>query len=285
MRQASDTGRGRGPSSRLSGSSRCPPNFCLLLALRPVGIRALQVTACSLLRKLREPRRCGALSNLSMLLLMTTSCATMAVARHLLAEPNVHSDPAQPVRVELLGSAGCGSADAFFKSLKVHANVRLAAPEEAAEGIQVWIEKTGAEVKGRLEIQTVAGVESREVSAANCAEVLDTLALSASMSMVGASPPTDHAATGVAQHSPMKVLQAKHDRAPKNARLPGVKHRQLQVNTRIHSGSAARFSSLSCPCSRAQAFNSVSDLSQHLSTWGSVLPISSTISKKIQRCV
>ncbi|MDX2056046.1 MAG: hypothetical protein SFV15_26830 [Polyangiaceae bacterium] len=92
------------------------------------------------------------------------------------------------VRVDLLGSAQCGSADAFFQRLHALAEVRLASPEEPAENIQVWIEKGTQGFQGRLEIHTTLGTESRGVSAQTCEEVLDTLALTTSMSLQGAQP-------------------------------------------------------------------------------------------------
>ncbi|MFL5307320.1 MAG: hypothetical protein ACJ8F1_19035, partial [Polyangia bacterium] len=90
-----------------------------------------------------------------------------------------------PVRIDFAAPAGCADADVFWGGISTRTErARAAHPGEPAMRMIVRLTRAGAKVHGELRINNPGGhSEARRVDGATCAEVVQSLSLTAALAI------------------------------------------------------------------------------------------------------
>jgi hypothetical protein len=105
--------------------------------------------------------------------------------------PSPSTTGAVRVRIEFDAPAGCAGADAFFAGIHARmAEAQLASAGEDGTLLRVRLTRAGSTVHGELRMRDPRGqAANRSVDGATCDEVVDVLALTASLALEGFSSP------------------------------------------------------------------------------------------------
>ncbi|HSS37940.1 MAG TPA: hypothetical protein VLT58_04155, partial [Polyangia bacterium] len=108
-----------------------------------------------------------------------------------------------PVRIDFAAPAGCADGDVFWGGISSRTErARAARPREPAMRMTVRLTRTGGKVHGELRINNPGGhSEARRVDGETCAEVVQSLSLTAALAidpLAVATPATSAVPAGTA---------------------------------------------------------------------------------------